>query len=412
MNICIVTPQYKVDSNTNSGIANHYYELAHGLKELGHTIHVVFISDHSSNIEKMNDVDTGSIYLHPVNIRLPRWLDKIVENNWAHHAFVSKLFTSFILRNHLQKIVKTYAIDVIETTSYDFLCLGYVVLPHKVPVVTRVSTTQYQINRDHYSMKSRAIDWIARLEHAMVHSSDHLTTHTRAHRDAVCEDFNVESERFEIIPHGIELPNKYELGIQSAQEKDTVMVLYVGRFEHRKGIDILLAAIPRILQSYPKAQFMLVGNDPQKENERKFKESWGDQGNNQQVKFLGQIDTATLHKLYQTCDLFVAPSRYESFGLIYVEAMSYGKPVIGCHTGGVPEVIKEGVTGLLAQPNNLEDLTQKILKLLNNNALRHYMGEQARAWVQEKFSRERMASSTIGQYRKLEHLDRRVFSAF
>lgn len=70
------------------------------------------------------------------------------------------------------------------------------------------------------------------------------------------------------------------------------------------------------------------------------------------LHFLGHVETEMLERYYRCCDLFVAPSLYESFGFIYIEAMSFAKPVIGCSVGGVPEVIRDGVNGKLVPPED------------------------------------------------------------
>ncbi|MEL7038542.1 MAG: glycosyltransferase family 4 protein, partial [Cyanobacteria bacterium J06592_8] len=143
--------------------------------------------------------------------------------------------------------------------------------------------------------------------------------------------------------------------------------------------------------------FTLVGKDKDNTYQQSFQEKWGSKFNDS-VVFAGSVDTEKLHHKYQECDLFVAPSRYESFGLIYVEAMSYGKPVIGCKTGGIPEVIEEKITGLLAQPSDPKDLAEKILNLAGDADLRHQMGQQGRQRVERLFSREQMAKQTIENY--------------
>lgn len=111
-----------------------------------------------------------------------------------------------------------------------------------------------------------------------------------------------------------------------------------------------------------------------------------------------------LAKYYQNCDIFVAPSLHETFGLIYLEAMSYGKPVIGTKVGGIPEVIKEGETGLLVPPGNSQALAEAILYLLKNDLLRKKMGENTRMHVRINFSIEETIEETIKNFSNL--LDR------
>lgn len=79
-------------------------------------------------------------------------------------------------------------------------------------------------------------------------------------------------------------------------------------------------------------------------------------------------------RLYRDCDVFAAPSIYESFGLVYLEAMAHGKPAIGCLAGGVPEVVVDGATGLLIPPGDSAALARAILKLAQDEPLAEQMG--------------------------------------
>jgi glycosyltransferase involved in cell wall biosynthesis len=116
------------------------------------------------------------------------------------------------------------------------------------------------------------------------------------------------------------------------------------------------------------------------------------------VNFLDYVNSDDLKKYYASCNLFVGPSLYESFGLIYLEAMSFGKPVIGCGVGGVPEVVDDGYTGILVPPEDYEALAGAIVGLLSDNRKLSEMGINARALVENKFSREIMAKRTLDLY--------------
>lgn len=400
MKICIVTPQYATRNLVNSGIANHFYELAQGLSQVGHQVHVLFVTDRELTEEdilaEVPDNQKGKIYLHPISIELPNWVERLFQGKWAQKLLLKKIWTVLQTKKILSKLVEKYEIDVIETTSYDFLCLAYLFKPKRPLIVTRVSTTLKQINRDHYEFVSRAIKIASSLEGLMIRLSDRLTTHTLAHRDEICNDFKINPDRFKIIPHGIQLPENITVE-KSTQSLEKINVLYVGRFEYRKGIDVLLEAIPLVLDKMNNIYFTLVGQVSENIYQHKFQTMWGKKLDTY-VTFAGKVDSEKLHQMYRECDLFVAPSRYESFGLIYVEAMSYGKPVIGCKTGGIPEVIEEEVTGLLAQSGDPKDLAEKILKLAGDADLRHQMGQQGRLRVERLFSREQMAKQTIENY--------------
>lgn len=400
MNICIVTPHYATPNLVNSGIANHFYELAQGLSQLDHQVHILFVTDQNFTEEdilaEISKNQKGKIYLYPLEIKLPNWIERVFKDRWAQKLLLKKVWTVLQTKKVLTQLVKKHKIDVIETTSYDFLCLAYLLKRNRPLIVTRVSTTLKQINRDHYEFASRAIKTASWLEGLMISISDRLTTHTLTHRDEICNDFKINPERFKIIPHGIQLPEQIKID-KSNQPLEKIQVLYVGRFEYRKGIDVFLEAIPLVLDKMNTINFTLVGKDLDRTYQQSFQEKWGKKFDDS-VIFTGTVDSENLHQMYQECDLFVAPSRYESFGLIYVEAMSYGKPVIGCRTGGVPEVIEEKTTGLLAKPGNSQDLAEKILQLAGDANLRYEMGQQGRQRVERLFSREQMAKQTVKNY--------------
>src|SRR5690606_4129219 len=98
-------------------------------------------------------------------------------------------------------------------------------------------------------------------------------------------------------------------------------------------------------------------------------------------------------------DIFVAPSRFESFGLIYVEAMMFGKPTVGCNVGGVPEVVEHEVTGLLVAPDNADALQSALETLVSNADLRKHYGSAGRTRYEQLFSDCRMAQASIDLYR-------------
>jgi glycosyltransferase involved in cell wall biosynthesis len=183
----------------------------------------------------------------------------------------------------------------------------------------------------------------------------------------------------------------------------------VGRLEKRKGILDLFAAIPRVLQKVPNARFVIVGADNSEHDGflRQKGMSYPDYFQQQYpklapyVQFTGAVSDEELQTHYQWCHLFVAPSLYESFGLIYLEAMNYAKPVIGCRAGGIPEVIDEGVTGLLAEPNDPDSLTEAILTLAQSPTKLYEMGVAGRQQILTRFSHVQMAAQFATVYRQM-----------
>jgi glycosyltransferase involved in cell wall biosynthesis len=120
------------------------------------------------------------------------------------------------------------------------------------------------------------------------------------------------------------------------------------------------------------------------------------------VVFHGEVEDETLRGLYAACDIFVAPSRFESFGLIFVEAMMYAKPVIGCRAGGMPEIIIDGETGLLAEAGDAASLIACMNALLADPALRARLGAAGRKRYETLYTPERMALDVVAAFERVK----------
>ncbi len=170
---------------------------------------------------------------------------------------------------------------------------------------------------------------------------------------------------------------RQELGIARGEN----VVLWLGRVVVHKGIEDLIEAA----QFVENTKFIVGGEGPYLNTIKRMAKSLGIES---KVIFTGRVPKAKLPLFYAACDLFVLPSvsRLEAFGIVALEAMSSGKPVVVTDMPGVREVVTDGVEGLLADPLNAEDLAEKINTLLSNPELRERMGNDGREKVIEKFS--------------------------
>ena len=176
-------------------------------------------------------------------------------------------------------------------------------------------------------------------------------------------------------------------------------LLFVGRLESRKGIDILLDVLPGLLQRHPMLCADIVGNDtipgPVGRTYRTAFEVGLPAGLAARIRFHGEVTEAKLRGFYHACDILVAPSRFESFGLILVEAMMYGKPVVACRAGGMVEVVEEDCTALLAEPGDAVTLAACLDRLVGDAALRQAMGQAARQRYEARFAPGPMAAGVV-----------------
>lgn len=397
-NICLVSREYPPDTAWG-GIGTYTYNLANGLAKAGYGIHVICQSLDSDREYIENDVRVHRI---------------------SHKSFFpfKGRFREFGLRweysksvyQKLRKIVDKYKIDIIEAPN--FSGEGFIYSFHKAaPLVTRLHT--------HFSEVINLLGWKNNydrrlscwFENTAIQRSDLVTCSTRAHAELLANEIGIKPDKIKIIPLGVKLPDvspwKY------AKISHEPAILFVGRLEKRKGIDILIQAIPYVLKKIPEANFVIIGRDSfvnedevafSGKKESSYKEKLMKlipEGYKNKAQFLGYVAPEDLDRYYRQCDIFVAPSLYESFGFIFIEAMSYGKPVVGCGVGGIPEVIIDGVTGVLVPPADTQALADAIIVLLKDQLCRQKLGNSARDYVENNFSQDIMVRNTINAYAEL-----------
>ena len=264
------------------------------------------------------------------------------------------------------------------------------------------SKPEWQKNEDFYNNHVRKMiageRWALGAADRIVASTNAILRDTEALYAVDLSDKNVET-----IPFGV---NSVPLLLSAKKANSAnVELLFVGRFEHRKGIDLLLNVLPRLLARFPQLTATLIGDmavGPS--GASSYYEDFISKNRNQQwqerIQFLGHVSEPTLEEAYANCDVFVAPSRYESFGLIYLEAMRFGKPCIGCQAGGVPELVIDGETGLLVPAGDEEALEEAIAQLVSSPSDRDRFGKAAKALFREKFTTEAFAERFVSACRR------------
>ncbi len=207
----------------------------------------------------------------------------------------------------------------------------------------------------------------------------------------------------EVIPYGLD-PVALAASEESRRRRDQLLaerngrpvIFAVGRHVYYKGFDVLIHAMQDI-----DAELWIGGRGPLTGSLTQLAR---DLGLAERVRFMGFIPDQLLVAYYEACDVFCMPSveRSEQFGLVQLEAMHCGKPVVATRLGtGVEYVTIDGVTGLLAPPKDSKALACALKTLLCNDTLRAAMGAAGKRRVEEVFSVDQMVSKTVGVYRRL-----------
>ena len=177
---------------------------------------------------------------------------------------------------------------------------------------------------------------------------------------------------------------------------DKSVIISVGRLVHRKGQDKLISALPQIRAALPNVHLVLVGVGPHQNHLEKLA---GKLEVADCITFIGRINYADLPKYICVGDVFAMPSRSRFFGLeveglgiVYLEASSCGLPVVGGKSGGAPDAVLVGETGVVVDGTNTFEIAEACIELLNNPELCALMGANGRAWIIENWRWEIWAS--------------------
>lgn len=199
-----------------------------------------------------------------------------------------------------------------------------------------------------------------------------------------------------IVPSGIEYEEIKKIQSDSLLNESEDIFIVVN-LENIKGVDILIKAVPRVTKSIPNLSVCIGGSGPQ-ENELKAlvkKLNLEDH-----VKFLGFISEEDKYRYYKACKIVVVPSRWDCQPFAPLDAAASGKPVVASRIGGIQNTVEDGKTGFLFEPENMEDLAEKIITLLKDEELRKKMGSTAKEKA-KSYDWKKIAERTVEIYKEV-----------
>ena len=263
-------------------------------------------------------------------------------------------------------------------------------VPYGVICDSNILLSQHGASTGHSEavvLKPREVRAIAAREAAIYRGAAAIFTLSERTRRSFIEDFGVPADRVRAIYGGPNFdPDMLEQRAPNGSQRPPT-VLFVGRQFARKGGDILLAAFRKARARVPDAELIVIGPDQI-------------DGAGAGVRSLGFVNKATpsgwrtLVEAYANADVFCLPTRFEAFGVAYIEAMHFGLPCIGTNVWAVPEIIDDGRTGHLVEPDDVDTLAERLVTLLSDRELARRMGlagrERARRMLTWSSAVERM----------------------
>jgi D-inositol-3-phosphate glycosyltransferase len=282
-----------------------------------------------------------------------------------------------------------------------------------VPIVHMFHTLGEMKNRVATSEAEKEGPYRLNGERRVLARADRVIAATLAEQAQLQWLYKADTRKITIIPPGVDVCHFYPIPADEARDfigipRDDLMILFVGRIEPLKGVDTLIRAMSclRVQEMEKPAYLVIIGGDPNASPEEmtaemaRLQQLCKDLSMDRMVVFLGKRDQDTLPYYYSAAEVLVMPSHYESFGMVALEAMACGTPVIASQVGGLAYLVQDGVTGFHVPDGDHEALCEKLTQLIGDHDLRQRMGKQASDYACE-YVWENIAGKILNVYQNL-----------
>ncbi|HYH02290.1 MAG TPA: glycosyltransferase family 4 protein, partial [Bacillota bacterium] len=271
----------------------------------------------------------------------------------------------------------------------------------QIPLTSTIHATEYGRNNGLHNQLQR---YISDVEWWLGYESWRVICCSQYMREELKRVFQIPDDKLRVIANGVyaEEFNRTDMDPARIRSRycaaDEKMLFYVGRVVREKGLGVLLEALPRILEAESKVKLVIAGKGPYLEELRHRAYQLGIY---HRIYFTGFIDDNTRNALFQCADVAVFPSLYEPFGIVALEGMAAGAPVVVADTGGMSEIVQHGRNGLKAYNDNPVSLADNILWALQHPDHTAQMKAQALADINNIYNWNLIAEQTREVYREI-----------
>jgi D-inositol-3-phosphate glycosyltransferase len=282
-----------------------------------------------------------------------------------------------------------------------------------IPIVHMFHTLGEMKNRVARQDEAREPDERLEAERRLTKRADRITVATLAELTQLRFLYQADDRHLRVIPPGVDTSHFYPIPSDEAREFIGLkaadrMLLFVGRIEVLKGVDTLIraTACEQLTQLMPRGHLAIIGGEPDASPEHmtaemaRLRRLCAELGLKDTVVFLGKRSQDTLPYYYSAAEAVIMPSHYESFGMVALESMACGTPVIASEVGGLAYLVQDGRTGFTIPDGDPEALCRSLAALLGNERLRAEMGANAAAYARE-YSWEKIVVQILDVYGEL-----------
>ena len=306
-------------------------------------------------------------------------------DNWTFNRTVAKtVFDADIYEAHNDSGFGLLKAFKKQTAKKPFIHIVHGVLAEELEQAKLSGHTSF-----HGMVANYFMSYLARLEKKTALAADIIVTISAYSFEKMQVHYGIAPEKIRIVSNGVDTEkyrppeNQRELKRHFCLKEASPVVLFVGNLIPRKGLTYLVEAAQQVVKTYPDTQFVVVGDGPLKIQliDRLIAVKLLDN-----FTFMSGLTDNELSAMYGCSDVFVLSSIQEGQGIVLLEALASGKPVVAFDIGGVNEVVINGETGLLARNRNSDDLAEALLRLLGNFELQQRLGFAGRRFVEENFT--------------------------
>ena len=370
------------------GIARVVLDLSKRLIKDGHEVTVVTYRDNAGVPEYENDKGVNVYRVDNYMIHPNNFIDWIMQLNFNLIAKATEIINkeSGFDVIHAHDWLVTYAAKSLKN-AYD------------IPIVATIHATEAGRNSGIHDDTQR---YINDTEWLLTYEATEVIVNSNFMKNDLQRLFGLPYDKINVIPNGINLNNftgierDYDFRRQYAMDNEKI-ILYVGRLVYEKGIQHLIAAMPKILSNYHDAKLVIAGKGGMIDE---LKAETSSLGLDNKVYFTGYMDSKKVQKMYKCADVAVFPSTYEPFGIVALEAMLAGVPTVVSDVGGLDEIVTHGVDGMKSYAGNSNSIADSVTALLYDHQLATNISKKARQKVKEQFNWEKIAQDTHFTYEK------------
>ena len=384
MKILMLTWEYP--PRVVGGISKVVYDLSHKMVKEGNEVTVVTYKDGDNVKYYENDKGVKVYRVDNYMIRSNNFIDWIMQLN----------FNMITKANEI--INKNGKFDVIH--AHDWL-VAYsaksIKESYNIPLISTIHATESGRNSGIHDETQR---YINDSEWMLTYESSEVIVNSNYMKNEVQRLFGLPYDKINVIPNGVNLQLfsnvniDYDFRRQYAMDNEKI-ILYVGRLVYEKGIQNLIAAMPKVLDRYHDSKLIICGRGGMIDELREQVKYLGIEN---KVYFAGYCDSKKMQKMYKCADVAVFPSTYEPFGIVAIESMLSGTPTIVSDVGGLNEIIEHGVTGMKSYAGNANSIADSVLSLLFDPKLCANISQNAIKKVKENYNWSKITDSTYYVY--------------